>query len=80
MRDEQAGQYDGLFLLRITQFVCACKCEATIDPVETLPQALRDLCSWIVLELQVNELLALTSIVFAVGGTLAWTMFLHPKK
>jgi len=62
--------------------ICMCMCvlEATIDPVETLTQALRDLCSWIVLELQLNELVALTSVVFAVGATLAWTKFLHPKK
>ena len=62
--------------------ICMCMCvlEATIDPVETLTQALRDLCSWIVLELQLNELVALTSAVFAVGATLAWTKFLHPKK
>jgi len=53
--------------------------EATIDPL-TLTQALRDLCSWIILELQVSELLALTSVVFAVGATLAWTKFLHLKK
>jgi hypothetical protein len=30
--------------------------------------------------LEVNELLALTSIAFAVGATLAWNRFLHPKK
>ena len=70
---------DGLFSSGITQFVGACKCGGDIDPL-TLTEALRNPCSWIILELQVSELLALTSVVFAVGATLAWTKFLHPKK
>jgi hypothetical protein len=79
MRDEQAGQYDGLLSSESLNLCVHVSVEATIDPL-TLTEAVRDLCSWIVLELQLNELLALTSVVFAVGGTLAWTKFLHPKK
>jgi len=30
--------------------------------------------------LEVNELVALTSIVLAVGASVAWSRFLHPKK
>jgi hypothetical protein len=51
-----------------------------IDSGAHLIEAIHNLCVWVSMEVEVSELVALTSIVFAVGASLAWSRFLHPKK
>jgi len=43
----------------------------TINYAENLAHAVRDLCGWVAVELEVNGLLAVTSTAFAVGAAFA---------